>query len=62
MWSAAGRADDALLLVLARGIFQANGGILNFPSLRQMLTNPDPALPRKDLRQLVEINSYESHK
>jgi hypothetical protein len=62
MWSAAGRADDALLLVLARGIFQTNGRILNLPSLRQMLTNPDPASLRKDLRQLVEMNSYESHK
>lgn len=62
MWSAAGRADDALLLVFARGIFQTKGRFLNLPSLPQMLTNPDPASLRKELRQLVEINSYESHK
>jgi len=62
MWSTAGRADDTLLLVFARGIFETKGRILNLPSLPQMLTNPDPALLRKELRQLVEINSYESHK
>ena len=62
MWSAAGRAEDPLLLVFAKGIFETKGRILNLPSLPQMLTNQDPALLRKELRQLVEVNSYESHK
>jgi hypothetical protein len=62
MWFAAGRADDALLLVFARGVFQTKGRILNLPSLPQMLMNPNPASLRKELRQLVQINSYESHK
>ena len=62
IWRAAGRTDDALLLVFARGIFETRGRILNLPSLPQTLANPDPALLRKELRQLVQINSYESHK
>jgi hypothetical protein len=62
IWLAAGKADDVLLLVFVRGVFETKGRILNLPSLPQMLANPDSAQLRRELRKLVEINSYESQR
>ncbi|MYN11475.1 DUF4123 domain-containing protein [Pseudoduganella aquatica] len=60
MWLAAGRADDALLLKFALGVFETKGRILRLSNLAAIVAQPNLEQVWEDLRKFVELNNYES--
>lgn len=53
MWHAAGREDDATLLLLARGAFDTGGKILRLPGMPGILAGSDIQVVRKKIAECV---------
>jgi len=53
MWHAAGRADDATLMLLARGAFDTGGRILLLPGMPAILAGADVEVMRKKIAECV---------
>lgn len=53
MWRAAGREDDATLLLFARGAFDTAGKILRLPNMPSILADGDVDVVRKKIAECV---------
>lgn len=60
IWLASGRADDALLLKFAQGVFDTKGRILRLSHLTALVAQPDLEKVWDDLRELVDLNNYDT--